>query len=89
MAEEDRDSDLDGEDLEKFCDIVTPLPRRSLVERQAAEEQFHKRRYFTKWLQEAGIIAFLDFLLADSCTAPEVQRRARNLCDRLVAPMAE
>jgi hypothetical protein len=57
--------------------------RRSLVERQAAEEQFHKRHYFTKWLQEAGIVAFLDFLLGDSGTALQVRQRAKDLHDRL------
>jgi hypothetical protein len=59
MAEEDQDCDIDGEALEKLRDFM-PSRRRSLAELQAAEEQFHKRHYFTRWLQEAGVIAFLE-----------------------------
>ena len=32
-----------------------------------------------KWLEEAGVIAFLDILLAAEGTTPEVRQRAKEL----------
>jgi hypothetical protein len=89
MTEEDQDGDdLDGEMFTKLLMTPSRYSRRSLAELQAAEERGHKRHYFMKWLQEAGVITFLDSLMIDSGTTPEAQQRAKELHDRLVAPVA-
>lgn len=81
MADELED---DGEDFSKLLG----LNRRtidSLERRRAAEECAVKPHYFPRWLQEAGVIAFLDFLLADAGTTPETLPRAKALRDQLTA----
>jgi hypothetical protein len=49
------------------------------------EERAMKPHYWPKWLEEAGVIVFLDFLLADEGTTPEARQRAKDLRSRLEA----
>ena len=59
--------------------------RETFAERRAREERAMKPHYFPKWLEEAGVMAFLDFLLADEGTTPEARQRAKDLRSRLKA----
>jgi hypothetical protein len=79
----DEEDDEGDEGIAIAMQVLRETPRRSLAERQAAEERFHKAHYFPKWLQEAGVIEFLDFLVVDSGTTPEAHERAKDLRDRL------
>ena len=80
MADETDDS---GEDF-TILRSKRPDAAYSFERRRTAEEQAVKTRYFPKWLQEAGVIAFLDFLLADGGTTPGARQRAKDLRDRLM-----
>jgi hypothetical protein len=82
---DDNDDDCDlGTDFGKLSERESALTRDLLERRRAVEEQAAKLNYFSKWLQEAGVIAFLDLLLADSGTTPEARQRAQELRDRLM-----
>jgi hypothetical protein len=45
--------------------FATSIIKDEAESRAAREERALKPHYWPKWLDEAGVIAFLDFLLAD------------------------
>jgi len=78
------DDDSEGLVFDMAAACKSWSSRPTLEQRLADEERRIKSQYFMKWLNEAGVIAFLDFLIGDAGTMPDARHKATTLRHQLI-----